>query len=139
MQADAALAHAEAEKSAARFARAGREHELRLSERLRVESADAMVAVAEAAVAEATAAAKRAALALERTVVRAPGAGDPSAPASLVVAQRLVAPGLVRAGGEGQRSRRDALRPRTSARACRRRAVGGAQAGTRSARAHQRA
>ena len=101
MQADAALAHAEAEKSAARLARARRERELRLPEKLRVQSADAAVAVAEAAVAEATAAAKRAALALERTVVRVPGTGDPSAPAALVVAQRLVAPGSS-VGGEGR-------------------------------------
>jgi len=101
MQADAALAHAEAEKSAARLARAGRERELRLPEKLRVQSADAAVAVAAAAVAEATAAAKRAALTLERTVVRAPGAGDPSAPATLVVAQRLVATGSS-VGGEGR-------------------------------------
>jgi multidrug efflux pump subunit AcrA (membrane-fusion protein) len=103
MQADAALAHADAEKAAARLVRARRERELRLPEKLRVQTADAASALAEAVVAESKAAADRAALALERTVVRVPGAGDASMPQTLVVEQRLAAPGSS-VGGEGRES-----------------------------------
>src|SRR5205814_4745938 len=62
-------------------ARATKEHELRLADRLRLETASAALTVAESAAREAESAREQAALRLERMTVRAPAAG--------VVMQRL--------------------------------------------------
>jgi multidrug efflux pump subunit AcrA (membrane-fusion protein) len=107
MEADAALARAEAEKSAARSVRADRDKELRLSEKLRVQTADAALAAAQATVADAQAAQARAQLTLDRMTVRVPAFVDPALPQtparSLVVSQRLVTTGAA-VGGEGRES-----------------------------------
>jgi HlyD family secretion protein len=92
VEADAALVAAEVEKAAARNARAARELELRLDDRLRKETAQASLALAEAAVAEAEAVQSEVALRLERTTVRAPCDG--------VVLERLATPGLPLQGAE---------------------------------------
>ncbi len=97
LEAETALAAAEVEKAGARLVRAEKERELRLADRLRSESAIAALAVAQAAVLEANTARDAAALKLERMVVRAPAAGSSSSssPSSLVVLQRLAAPGAM--------------------------------------------
>ncbi|HZO08388.1 MAG TPA: efflux RND transporter periplasmic adaptor subunit [Myxococcota bacterium] len=106
MEADAALATSEVAKGEARLARATRERELRLADRLRLETAQASLAVAEAMSGEAAAMRDAAALALERTTVKAPAAqaaarGEPGSGEKLVVLQRLVAPGAM-VGTEGR-------------------------------------
>ncbi len=85
LRGSAAAASAEVKKAEARLARTSADRQLRLSDRLRLESAKTGAALAEAAVREATVARDVAALRLERTVVRAPAAG--------IVLERLVAPG----------------------------------------------
>jgi multidrug efflux pump subunit AcrA (membrane-fusion protein) len=90
LEAEAALAGSEVEKSHARLERATRERELRLADRLRLETAQAALAVGEAAVGEAKAGRDAAALVLERMTVKAP-----DAPKKLIVLQRLVAPGAM--------------------------------------------
>jgi RND family efflux transporter MFP subunit len=85
LEADAALAHAELEKAKARLARASKERELRLADRLRLDTSVAALSVADGAAREAQAARDGAALRLERMTVRAPAAG--------VVMQRLAGAG----------------------------------------------
>jgi multidrug efflux pump subunit AcrA (membrane-fusion protein) len=84
---------------------------LRLSERLRVQTADAAFAAAQAMVADAQAAQARAQLTLDRMTVRVPGVAEPAmpqttpqtSPPTFVVSQRLVAPGTA-VGGDGRES-----------------------------------
>jgi HlyD family secretion protein len=95
MRADAALAAAEAERARARFRRVAKDRELRIEDRLRVETAQREVDLARAEAAAAQSARDRAALALERMTVRAPAAG--------VVLTRNAAPGTV-VGPEGDQA-----------------------------------
>jgi RND family efflux transporter MFP subunit len=84
-EAEAALALAEVDKAKAQLVRATRERELRLTDRLRLESAQAQLTVAEAAARGVRVARDAAALRLARTTVRAPAAG--------IVLQRLAQAG----------------------------------------------
>ena len=85
MSANAELAHAEGRAAEAVLERARRDLELRIEDRLRVDAAEATVALARAKRDQAQVNEDEAQLRLERTTVRAPVAG--------VVLQRLVAPG----------------------------------------------
>lgn len=75
LRADAAKADADVEQSQARVRAADRDFELRLEERLRVDTAQAAVLKADAAVLEARAALATANLELERMVVKTPVGG----------------------------------------------------------------
>lgn len=91
LKAEASVAAAEASAAEARAARARRERELRLDDRLRLETARAQEKLAEAAATEARAALQAAQLRLDRMVVRAPIDG--------VVLERLTVPGAVLESG----------------------------------------
>lgn len=75
LEAEVALAKSELEVAQAELARARRDSELRIEERLRVDAAAAAVALAQGKVAEVQATCDQACLVLERMVVRAPVRG----------------------------------------------------------------
>jgi HlyD family secretion protein len=85
LQADAALAHAQARAAEAVLKRACRDLELRIEDKLRLATAEADVTLAQAALARTQATHDEAQLRLERMTVRAPAAG--------LVLQRFVTPG----------------------------------------------
>lgn len=85
MRADAMLSKSEAEKARANLVRATRDVELRIEDRKMLETAEAMLALAQSRVTAATVARDESALRLERMEVRSPADG--------IVLERRVAPG----------------------------------------------
>jgi HlyD family secretion protein len=87
MRADAARASSEAEEAETRAHKARRDFDLRIEERLRVETARKMADLAQAKVRSAEAARAEAVLRLDRMTVRSPAAG--------VVMERVAVPGML--------------------------------------------
>jgi len=85
MRADAVLAKSDSEKAQANLVRAARDVELRIEDRKQLESAEALLALAQARLAAAGVARDEAALRLERMEVRSPSDG--------IVLERRAAPG----------------------------------------------